>query len=68
MLSFFFIVIHFLNVHSCVLLSHCAVARLQPTGWRLGVSGGFYPLSFKSAFPAAVAPNRSLAAGHLSLV
>jgi hypothetical protein len=31
------------------------------TAWR---SGGFYALPFKSALPAAVAPNRSLAAAH----
>jgi hypothetical protein len=33
--------------------------------WR---SGGFYALSFKSALPAAVAPNRLLAAVHFVLV
>jgi hypothetical protein len=31
--------------------------------WR---SGGFYALPFKSALPAAVAPNRLLGAGILS--
>jgi hypothetical protein len=45
------------------------VAALLLTGgmaaWR---SGDFYALSFKSALPAAVAPNRSLAAAHLIVI
>jgi hypothetical protein len=39
---------------------------LHTTGWRLGVSGGISALLFKSALSAAVAPNRSLAAGIIS--
>jgi hypothetical protein len=52
------------NVIFFNLLSRCSVRRLHTTGWRLGVSGGIPALPFKSALPAAVAPNRSLEAGH----
>jgi hypothetical protein len=38
-----------------------AIAANGMAAWR---SGGFYALPFKSALPAAVAPNRSLEAVH----
>jgi hypothetical protein len=40
--------------------------RFASNGMAAWRSGGFYALLFKSALPAAVAPNRSLAAGILS--
>jgi hypothetical protein len=41
------------------------IAANGMAAWR---SGGIYALPFKSALPAAVAPNRSLAAGHFPRV
>ena len=42
-----------------------ALVALQPTGMAAWRSGGIPPLPFKSALPAAVAPNRLLSAGIL---
>jgi hypothetical protein len=41
------------------------VVGLAANGMAAWRSGGFYALLFKSALPAAVAPNRSLHAGIL---
>ena len=45
-----------------------AVASLAANGMAAWRSGGFPPLPFKSARPAAVAPNRSLCAGILPII
>jgi hypothetical protein len=42
-----------------------ALAANGGAAWR---SGGFYTLPFKLPLPAAVAPNRTLCAGILSLI
>jgi hypothetical protein len=64
-LSFFYFIVgrHFFQVRLLCPLRCPPLAHNGMAAWR---SGGIYALPFKSALPAAVAPNRSLSAGIFS--